>query len=198
MSKIKPDGCIISIQLKEPDMPGKKQSLFIKIIKTIWKWMLFPFETLFNIIEQLWHYFAEFFYMKYEVNGKVYASPSSRKFWATFFCSIAGAGFILKFAGSPNITTPDLGILSTLALSAAGLYTYAKKAEHDIRSRGEGHLRMAEAAPSNIEEVSATQSDTDPAAAPVVLSTEKLNSVLDKAGSIVDTVKKKAGVAEED
>ena len=55
--------------------------------------------------------------------SKRFIYPSSRKIWATVFCSIAARGFFLKFAGSTFVTTSDLTVLAGLAATAVGWYS---------------------------------------------------------------------------
>ena len=69
-------------------------------------------------------FFRELFYKK--ISTTQYG-PSSRKLWATLFCLLSLIGFILKFWGIQTITSEDLAILSGLAVSAVGWYTYSAK-----------------------------------------------------------------------
>jgi len=76
-----------------------------------------------NIARHIVKFIREFFYKKIEQKY----IPSSRKVWATLFCSVSLVGFILKFMGWQFITTADLAILSSLATAAVGWYSFSVK-----------------------------------------------------------------------
>ena len=72
-------------------------------------------------------FIKEFFYITVYVEDKGFSQPNTRKFFATIFSLIAAAGFILKYCGSQYVDNTTLGILSSLACSAIGWYSWSKK-----------------------------------------------------------------------
>lgn len=72
-------------------------------------------------------FIKELFYIHIYVKDKGFSQPNSRKIMATLFSLMCLSGFILKFCGNIHIDNTTLGILSSLACSAIGWYSWSKR-----------------------------------------------------------------------